>query len=218
MKVAALDDIEIKISNASQSDEHDAANLSIDVADKLKSIYARLKIGTPIHVGDLIKAREFVQAALATIDSSEVAGSQIPPHRVYLPGAVRGGLAGWQIKAVDAAIRAKLDSQICVADLAKLTRLSESHFSRAFRISCGMSPKQYILKHRIEAAKSLLLETDVSISEVALNCGFCDQAHFTRVFHTMTGEAPGRWQRMRRVDMAPQAIRPSAGYVTGVRI
>ena len=78
-----------------------------------------------------------------------------------------------------------------MADLAIDCGVSVSHFSRAFRQSTGLSPHQWLLKRRVDQAKSLLRDRTLSLSDVALSCGFGDQSHFTRVFTKLTGITPG---------------------------
>ena len=107
----------------------------------------------------------------------------------------RGGLAPWQEKRAKEILAANLDGDVPLADLARECGLSPSHFSRAFRQSTGSSPHQWLLQRRVDAAKSLLCDRKLSLSEVALACGFADQSHFTRVFTRHVGISPGVWRR-----------------------
>jgi AraC-like DNA-binding protein len=108
---------------------------------------------------------------------------------------LRGGLAPWQMKRTEETLAANLEGDVSLADLANDCGVSVSHFSRAFRQSTGVSPHQWLLKRRADQAKSLLRDRTLSLSEVALSCGFADQSHFTRVFTRMTGVSPGAWRR-----------------------
>lgn len=54
------------------------------------------------------------------------------------------------------------------------------------------------MKQRIERAKDLLLNSNLSIEEVAQCSGFADQSHLTRVFAKLAHAAPGEWRRWRR--------------------
>jgi AraC-like DNA-binding protein len=107
----------------------------------------------------------------------------------------RGGLASWQTKRAKEALAENLEGDVSLADLAKDCGLSASHFSRAFRQSVGISPHQWLTRRRIEEAKRLLRERTLSLSDVALACGFADQSHFTRVFVRFTGGSPGSYRR-----------------------
>lgn len=115
-----------------------------------------------------------------------------------MAGASMGGLAPWQMRRVSDYIDANLDSTIANETLAGLSRLSRSHFCAAFRRSFGASPRNFIIDRRIERAKSMMLEEDTPLAEVATVCGFSDQAYFCRIFRRATGETPHRWRRQRQ--------------------
>jgi len=113
------------------------------------------------------------------------------------PQAVRGGLAPWQIRKVTSHIEANLDQPIRNEDLAALVRLNPSHFGRSFRNSFGEPPHEYVIRRRVERAQGLMLSTDATLSEIALDCGLADQSHLTRLFRRMAGESPRAWRRAR---------------------
>jgi AraC-like DNA-binding protein len=69
------------------------------------------------------------------------------------------------------------------------------HFFRAFRESFGEPPFAHIARQRIQRAQSLMLSSRASLSQIAFDCGMCDQAHFTRVFRRVVGINPGVWRR-----------------------
>ncbi len=124
------------------------------------------------------------------------------------PQPVRGGLAPWQIRKVTSHVEAHLDQPIRNEDLAALVRLNPSHFGRAFRNSFGEPPHEYVIRRRIERAQGLMLSTDASLSEIALNCGLADQSHLTRLFRRFAGESPRAWRRAR--IGAPMQVSESA--------
>jgi AraC family transcriptional regulator len=106
-----------------------------------------------------------------------------------------GGLAPWQAKRLRAHIEDKLDSTIRATDLAGVVGLSTSHFCRAFRKTFGDSPVAYVMKRRMVRAQDLMLKSRVPLSQVALECGMCDQAHFSRTFRRIVGTNPTAWRR-----------------------
>jgi AraC family transcriptional regulator len=109
--------------------------------------------------------------------------------------AARGGLAPWQERRAIEMLDANIDGEISPTKLAQECGLSVSHFARAFRKSTGLAPHQWLLRRRVERARHALQETDASLTDVALACGFADQSHFTRVFSKFAGIPPGSWRR-----------------------
>jgi AraC family transcriptional regulator len=107
----------------------------------------------------------------------------------------RGGLAPWQVTRAKEILCANLDGRVQLKEVARECRLSVSHFSRAFRRSMGAAPHNWLLTRRVEAAKDKLRDDRLSLSDVALACGFADQSHLTRVFTRMVGVSPGAWRR-----------------------
>jgi AraC family transcriptional regulator len=108
---------------------------------------------------------------------------------------VRGGLAPWQAKRACERLESDLGGKRPLAQIAAEFDLSVSHFSRAFRISTGLPPHQWLLHQRIKAAKQLMIVRRLPLSEIAMSVGFANQNHFTRVFSAMVGVSPGAWRR-----------------------
>jgi transcriptional regulator GlxA family with amidase domain len=115
---------------------------------------------------------------------------------------VRGGLSPWQIRKVTTHIDANLDRPIKNEELAALVRLNASHFGRAFRNSFGEPPHEYVIRRRVERAQGLMLSTEASLSDIALDCGLADQSHLTRLFRRIVGESPRAWRRARLSEPA----------------
>ncbi|MFX8727503.1 helix-turn-helix transcriptional regulator, partial [Acinetobacter baumannii] len=79
---------------------------------------------------------------------------------------------------------------LSLSELASLAKLSRFHFARAFKKTFGMPPHQFILHHRIEAAKVSLIKDDIALSELARSLGFGSQSRFSEVFRKATGLTP----------------------------
>lgn len=79
---------------------------------------------------------------------------------------------------------------IAITDLATRANLSASQLQREFRRLFGMSPGDYILRVRLLMARRQLEETSRPVGQIALDCGFYDQSHFTRAFRSATGLRP----------------------------
>jgi transcriptional regulator GlxA family with amidase domain len=110
-----------------------------------------------------------------------------PPQGVRLPT--------WRIRKVERFIVENLDRPLPLETLAPLVRLSCSHFARACKNTFGLTPRQLVLHHRIERARALMRDTLTPLSQVALACGFADQAHFSRLFRQTNGTTPRQWRR-----------------------
>jgi AraC family transcriptional regulator len=107
----------------------------------------------------------------------------------------RGGLACWQQKRVAAYIEEHVADDIPLATLAELARLSPYHFSRSFKHSFGMPPHRYHASRRMERAKQLLANRELSVTTIAFESGFSDTSTFTTAFHRLTGETPSHYRR-----------------------
>ncbi len=67
--------------------------------------------------------------------------------------------------------------------------------SRGFRRAYGVTPLAFRARARVLRALAMVSAGN-ALSDIGATCGFADQAHFTRSFHELTGEAPGRWRRL----------------------
>lgn len=83
---------------------------------------------------------------------------------------------------------------IRIPQLAKLIRMDKNKFSMVFRKKFGISPKEYLTNTRIAKAKELLLSTNWTIKEIALQCGFRDDLFFYRIFRKHVGQSPTQYR------------------------
>jgi AraC-like DNA-binding protein len=107
----------------------------------------------------------------------------------------RSRLAPWQLNLVTEFVRTHLAETLQLSQLAAISRLSTSHFGRAFKGSTGLPPHRWHLNMRIEEARAMLADVNASLADVACATGFADQSHFTRVFTKIVGVSPGAWRR-----------------------
>ena len=105
-----------------------------------------------------------------------------------------GGLSPQRERHVKQLILERLGESLEVAELARACALSRSHFSRAFKCSTGFSPQDWIRSQRLARAKLLIQHTDLSLTQISLECGFCDQAHFCHMFTRSEGINPFAWR------------------------
>jgi AraC family transcriptional regulator len=105
------------------------------------------------------------------------------------------GLAPWQLRRAREMLRAQIGGNAKFNDVARACRLSISHFSRAFKVSTGVPPHQWLMLERVAMAEDLLAKSSTPLVHVAGLCGFADQSHFSRVFGRVKGCSPGVWRR-----------------------
>ncbi len=80
--------------------------------------------------------------------------------------------------------------ELTLAEIASAAYLSEFHFARLFKKITGLTPHAYLAGLRVERARRLLAESDLSIVEVGAAVGYASQSHFTKIFREATGLTP----------------------------
>jgi AraC-like DNA-binding protein len=111
----------------------------------------------------------------------------------------------WLRRAVDAAYRGIGSPRLDLATLAAAARAAPSTFAHRFRAAMGEPPRRFLTRIRCERARQLLENRpDLTIKEIARQCGHRDPLHFSRVFRRMTGHPPTRYRN------AAQAVHDNA--------
>ncbi|HEY9502930.1 MAG TPA: AraC family transcriptional regulator [Pyrinomonadaceae bacterium] len=116
------------------------------------------------------------------------AASVEPSHRH------QGGLSATKLRQIKNFITDNYARDLRLHELADVAGMSRFHFSREFKRSTGTTPHQYLIRLRVDKAKSLLAEDDLSLTEVGLRSGFSHQSHFTRLFRRLTGTTPSTYR------------------------
>jgi AraC family transcriptional regulator len=114
------------------------------------------------------------------------------------PGARAGGMPDRLMKTVVAYIDENLARDVSLAELAAVAGLSVTHFRSLFRESAGLPVHQYLIRRRVERAKSLLGETKLPISRIAVETGFSHQSHLARHMRRVLGVSPKALRDMLR--------------------
>jgi AraC-like DNA-binding protein len=73
--------------------------------------------------------------------------------------------------------------------------VSEVYFRKIFQDQFGVTPKEYLIRMRIEYAKSLLLSEQFTVSEIATLCGYSEPCHFSREFSKRVGVSPNQYTK-----------------------
>ncbi len=104
-------------------------------------------------------------------------------------------LDGARMHKLHTYIEAHLESSLSIANLADQVNMGVWAFSRAFKKATGCPPHLYIMNERVKRAQTLLGSAALPLKDIALQCGFSDQAHMSRLLKAKLGVTPGQLQR-----------------------
>lgn len=105
------------------------------------------------------------------------------------------------VSMVQSWVRQRLAEDINLAQMAALLEQSERNFSRRFHTATGESPMAYVLRLRLDSARELLRDTNLTVAEVGEACGFRTAAYFGRVFRERLSMTPGEYRKMVRAKL-----------------
>lgn len=171
-----------------------------------------IALNSPAHRADDAIIASLLSAALASLGEDQSSARdwiQQADRLLRSPVSTRprtGGLPPWAVERVKAHIECQLAETVRIEHVAKLARLSSSHFGRAFKESFGVPFLQFLITRRIERAKALMVTTGDSLCHIALACGFADQAHFSRAFRRVVGATPHAWRRQSAIGPGSMAM------------
>lgn len=102
-----------------------------------------------------------------------------------------------------------------VRRLAEVSAVTEAYFAREFKKAFGLPPHRYLLTRRVERARALLRDTDLSITQIAFQTGWSSLGTFSRVFRDITNETPGALRATERLaphrrEVVPECIMRAA--------
>ena len=83
---------------------------------------------------------------------------------------------------------------IGISEVARLYNITPAHFIRSFKAEYGVTPNEYRQNYRISKATNLLRMTDLSVQDVAYQCGFSDPLYFSRIFAKRVGVSPSKYR------------------------
>ncbi len=115
--------------------------------------------------------------------------------RKYTVGNYSGGLPKSKLRQVTDYINDNLDQDLRLDDLAAIAQMSPYHFTRLFKQSTGLTPRQYVIRCRIEAAKRLLARWELSITQISQRLGFASHSQITTIFRKHTGTTPTTYRQ-----------------------
>ncbi|MBA3708619.1 MAG: helix-turn-helix transcriptional regulator [Planctomycetes bacterium] len=106
------------------------------------------------------------------------------------------GPADALVAAVRTYVTRHLIEPIYLADIAEHVRMSRFHFARMFHRITGRSPMRFVRESRVEAARALLVSSNLPLRSIAPMVGFTDEFQLSRVYRQVTGQPPGSTRKM----------------------
>lgn len=92
-------------------------------------------------------------------------------------------------------VQSRLAQRLSLEDMSRVAGMSRSHFAQAFKALTARTPMQFVMEQRLHAAQRMLQQSSLSIGQVAIKCGFADQAHLTKKFKAAFGQTPGQFRK-----------------------
>ncbi|TCR02837.1 AraC family transcriptional regulator [Neorhizobium sp. JUb45] len=179
------------------------------LAPSLGTSAARTALTRPVETQDIGDIEILAGLLVAEVENP----SKHPVYAESLVGSLVTGLLdipvdegdGWnhrlsQAQMAKLVARAAMEGglKLTVAEMAMTVGLSESWFNKVFKNTTGQTPLQWQLGRRVELAQRIMLESDMTVTDVAAKLGFTDQAHLTKTFKQVVGDTPASWRRLQR--------------------
>lgn len=138
-----------------------------------------------------------VSARKARLNSDRLTCGSVPiqPAAVQHPPTSIPKLTAWQFSAAKRFMLERLPDRLSIGEVASALALSKSYFVRSFTNTMGVAPYNWLVGQRINEARELLTHTTIPLAQIALECGFTDQSHFTNAFRRWVGTTPSKWRR-----------------------
>jgi AraC family transcriptional regulator len=108
----------------------------------------------------------------------------------------RGGLPPATLRRARDYMVSRLSDDLSLSEIASTTGLSPGHFAFAFKQSTGIAPHAWLRRERVDKAKALLRDRDLSVAAIAISVGFANQGAFGVAFRKETGQTPTAWRRL----------------------
>jgi AraC-like DNA-binding protein len=170
-------DLRDVLPNAGRSIARSIESLSLCTSRGIPIRRARSTSGTHSRLTDM----RTLFSILARFSVAAGAGAPVPP-----------GTDLRTARMLDAVAKHAFESYT-IETIAREVAMSRAHFARQFKASVGVTVVAHIHALRVERACSLMADKGYSVSQAALETGFCDCTHFVKVFRRLTGTTPKRW-------------------------
>ncbi|MFG6667563.1 helix-turn-helix domain-containing protein [Halomonas sp. HNIBRBA4712] len=135
---------------------------------------------------ELLQARQ----GFADAQSDRLAATLLGALKARLQAEPPAARRRLDLAPIDRFIAAHLAEELRVADLARIACLSEAHFSERFRGQTGLSPWQYVRRQRLCAARELVTQSSLPLTDIAIQTGFANQSALSHAFRRRFGLSP----------------------------
>lgn len=170
-------------------------------ADRLE-VVPQFKLNDPLiyQIGMALKAKleskglwdRLYTESMATAISAQILQNYTTQN--FKIRSYNDGLSQARLQQATEYIHEHLAQNPSLTEIAQMVQMSPYYFSRLFKQSTGLTPHQYLIKCRIEQAKRLLKNTNLSLANIALQVGFVDQSHLARHFKRQVGTLPSQFR------------------------
>jgi AraC family transcriptional regulator len=142
--------------------------------------------------GDGVGDRIYIESLSTTLAAHLLRHYSSRKHMIF---RVEKGLSRYQLKQAIEYINDHLGEDISLAAIATHLNMSQYYFCRLFKQSTGITVHQYLTQQRVERAKHLLKQQKMTITAIALECGFANQSHLAKHFRAYTGVTPKHFRK-----------------------
>lgn len=124
----------------------------------------------------------------------------------HIPLAARIGSSHRALVEVSALMESNIEEPLSLDELARLASLSQRHLQRMFRQALNVTPMNYYLSLRLKRARTLLLQTEMSIMSITVACGFQSSCHFSKSYRSLYGYSPSLERRQHGESVYPEKL------------
>src|SRR6201995_1886055 len=183
---ALIEEYDRTVANASAAQFSKTGLRKDQMVERLaRALLAGEQIGGALggHYADCVSAA----IVMRLLTSSERTAPQARPRVAEL--------ARWRLRRAIEFVEANLANSISTSDISAAAGLTRMHFAAQFKAATGLRPHEYLLRRRVERAQEMLIQTSMSVVDIALLAGFQSQSHFTVVFNRFVGRPPHAWRQ-----------------------
>src|SRR5437870_585585 len=188
--------LQLGISDAALMAASDEPNGEVELRPHRKFADSRLgALVAAVHaemVAGFPSGRLFLDSVEQAMAVTLVRGQAVRHRPVRIS---RGGLGPSRLRRIKDLVQAKVEDDLTLDEIAQSIGLSTAHFARMFRKSTGETPHRFVLRQRLERAKTMLRAQDARVLDVAVACGFKTQQHFAQVFRDVCGISPSGYRQ-----------------------